>query len=217
MFPRILSVLIGYGFGLFQTAYIYGRLHGIDIRTVGSGNSGTTNALRTFGKNVGFLVFGGDCLKGILALLAVRLLFNGHTDMLSLLLLYAGAGCVLGHNYPFYMQFKGGKGVACTFGVIIMFSPIQAVIGFFLFVITVTLTHYVSLGSLLIGADLLIGTIILGQIGYFGMAQGHLLELYLIALLMSGEMYFRHRENIVRLFSGTERKTYIFKKKEGSS
>ncbi len=213
MFPRIISLVIGYGFGLFQTAYIYGRLHGVDIRTVGSGNAGTTNALRTFGKNVGFLVFGGDCLKGILSLLVVKLLFsNTYPEMVPLLMLYAGAGCVLGHNYPFYMQFKGGKGVAATAGVIIMFSPVLAVIGVCLFCGTLTLTHYVSLGSLLLGAEFLIGTIILGQTGMLGVSGSVLMEMYVIVALLTGEMYFRHRENIVRLVKGTERKTYVFKK-----
>ncbi len=213
MFPRLISLLIGYGFGLFQTAYIYGRLHGIDIRTKGSGNAGTTNALRTFGTSVGFLVFAGDCLKAVFALLLIRLLFSGsHAEILPALMLYAGGGCVLGHNYPFYMNFKGGKGVACTAGVIIVFSPLLAIIGVILFCSTLTLTHYVSLGSLLLGAEFLIGTILLGQTGLLGISGGPLIEVYAIALLIVGEMYFRHRENIKRLISGTERKTYVFKK-----
>ncbi len=213
MFPRIISLLIGYGFGLFQTAYIYGKMHGVDIRTIGSGNAGTTNALRTFGKSVGILVFIGDCLKAMLALLLVRFLFSGsYPDITRVLMLYAGAGCVLGHNYPFYMQFKGGKGVACTAGVIIVFSPPLALIGVLLFFGALALTHYVSLGSLLLGAEFLIGTIILGQSGHLGLTGPALIECYIIVALMTAEMYFRHRSNILRLINKTERKTYLIKK-----
>ncbi|MBQ2100633.1 MAG: glycerol-3-phosphate acyltransferase, partial [Lachnospiraceae bacterium] len=83
---RVIAILIGYIFGLFQTAFFYGKLHGIDIREHGSGNSGTTNALRVLGTKAGLIVFLGDCLKCILAIVVVRLLFgNSHEDMIKLL------------------------------------------------------------------------------------------------------------------------------------
>ncbi|MBP5281217.1 MAG: glycerol-3-phosphate acyltransferase, partial [Lachnospiraceae bacterium] len=122
---RVISIVIGYAFGLFQTAFFYGKMHGIDIREHGSGNSGTTNALRVLGTKAGLIVFLGDCIKCILAIVIVRLIFGGsHAEIVKLLGLYAGAGAILGHNYPFYMNFKGGKGIAATAGMVIAFDPL---------------------------------------------------------------------------------------------
>lgn len=107
---RLICLVIGYVFGLFQTAYFYGKAHGIDIREHGSGNSGTTNALRVLGTKAGLIVFAGDCLKCMIAVWIVRLTFGqSHPETLYLLCLYAGMGAILGHNYPFYMNFKGEK------------------------------------------------------------------------------------------------------------
>ena len=114
---RLAALAIGYVFGLFQTAYIYGRLKGIDIRQYGSGNAGTTNTLRVLGTKAGLIVLAGDILKCILAIVAVRLLFtDSHADGYYLLAMYAALGAILGHNYPFYLGFKGGKGIAATAG-----------------------------------------------------------------------------------------------------
>ena len=120
---RIICIVIGYAFGLFQTGYIYGRMHHIDIRKHGSGNAGTTNALRTLGWKAGLITFLGDCMKCVLAVVLVKLIF-AESDYLPLLSLYAGLGAVLGHNYPFYLNFKGGKGIAATGGLILSISPI---------------------------------------------------------------------------------------------
>ena len=133
---RLLCVVIGYIFGLFQTAFIYGKLNGIDIREHGSGNSGTTNALRVLGKKAGIITYIGDCLKAIIAGILIRFIFKGSPDMEFIYVLYAGLGVVLGHNFPFYMNFKGGKGVAATSGVVIGLLDWKiTAIGFFIFVI----------------------------------------------------------------------------------
>ncbi len=211
---RLICIVIGYVFGLFQTAYFYGKAHGIDIREHGSGNSGTTNALRVLGTKAGLIVFAGDCLKGILAVCLVRLLFgSGHPDTIYLLSLYAGAGTILGHNYPFYMGFKGGKGIAATAGLVLSFHPYFIVMGVIAFFGTFFLTHYVSLGSLLVYAGLMIEMVICGQLGVFpGMTQMQLFELYGVTAFLTVLAYWKHRENIKRLIHGNERKTYIFKK-----
>ena len=108
---------------IFQTSYIYGRTKGIDIREHGSGNAGTTNALRTLGKKAGAITLAGDCIKCILAVLTVRLIFGAsHPELLKLLTVYAAAGTILGHNFPFYLGFRGGKGIAATAGLIISFD-----------------------------------------------------------------------------------------------
>ena len=216
MVERIIALLIGYGFGLFQTAYFYGKAHGIDIRQYGRGNSGTTHALRVLGTKAGLIVFAGDCLKCIAAVWIVRLAFGpSHGDIIYLLCLYTGAGAILGHNYPFYMGFKGGKGIAATAGMILSFHPYFIIMGVVLFFGTFLTTHLVSLGSLLVYAGFMVLMVICGQTGVFaGMSQVQLYEMYALALFLAVMAYWKHRQNIVRLIHGNERKTYLFKKNQ---
>ncbi len=212
---RIICLIIGYVFGLFQTAYIYGKAHGVDIRQMGSGNAGTTNTLRVFGTKAGLLVFVGDVLKCALAVTVARLLFSGsRPDIIYLLMLYAAAGAILGHNFPCYMGFKGGKGIAATAGLIASFHPAFIPVGLFLFAAAFLTTHYVSLGSLLVYAGFFIQLIIMGQMGIFGMSQAALLEMYAVAAFLTAMAYIKHRANIVRLIKGEERKTYLTKKSQ---
>ncbi len=211
---RIICLIIGYAFGLFQTAYFYGKMKGIDIRQHGSGNSGTTNALRVLGTKAGLIVFAGDFLKCAIAVFAVRLIFGGkYPEIIYLLCLYTGAGVILGHNFPFYMNFKGGKGIAATAGLILGFHPYFIIPGLVLFFGTFLLTHYVSLGSLLVYAGFMAEMVICGQLGVFGeMSQMLLYELYGVAAFLTVLAYWKHWANIKRLLTGTERKTYLFKK-----
>ncbi len=211
---RVICLLIGYVFGLFQTAYFYGKAHGIDIRQHGSGNSGTTNALRVLGTKAGLIVLAGDCLKCMAAVWIARLTFGAsHPDEIYLLCLYAGAGAILGHNYPFYMGFKGGKGIAATAGLILSFHPYFIVVGVILFFGAFFTTHYVSLGSLLVYAGFMIQMVVCGQLGVFGgVTQAELYEMYVITFLLTVLAYWKHRQNIVRLVHGEERKTYLTKK-----
>ena len=212
---RVICLVIGYVFGLFQTAYIYGRLHGIDIRNYGSGNAGTTNTLRVFGTKAGLLVLFGDILKCILAVVITGVIFkNTHVDELYLLKMYAAAGAIAGHNFPFYLKFKGGKGIAATAGLILSFHPYLIPMGLVLFFGAFFTTHYVSLGSLLVYAGFFVELVILGQMGILGMTQPLLIEMYVIAGILTVMAYWKHRENIKRLLSGTERKTYLTHKSE---
>lgn len=214
---RVFCLVIGYVFGLFQTAYIYGRLHGIDIRNYGSGNAGTTNTLRVFGTKAGLLVLLGDIMKCILAVVITAVIFDkSHPDMVYLLKMYTAAGAIIGHNFPFYLKFKGGKGIAATAGLILSFHPYLIPMGIILFFGAFFITHYVSLGSLLVYAGFLIELVILGQMGTFGMTQALLIEMYVIAGLLTVMAYWKHRENIKRLVKGTERKTYLTHKSEGA-
>ena len=211
---RILCLAIGYVFGLLQTAYIYGKMHGIDIRQHGSGNAGTTNTLRVLGTKAGLIVFAGDVLKCVCAIVACSLLFGkNHPDMIYLLKLYAAAGAILGHNFPFYLGFKGGKGIAATAGLILAFHPTFLPVGVLVFFGIFFTTHYVSLGSLLVYAAFMIQITISGQMGLFqGMSQQHLFEMYGVAAFLTIMAYYKHRENIKRLLKGEERKTYLTKK-----
>lgn len=210
---RIYCLLIGYVFGMFQTAYIYGRAHGIDIRKHGSGNAGTTNALRVLGKKAGLIVFAGDTLKCVLAIVLTAILFDkSHPDMIYLLKIYAAAGAILGHNFPFYLKFRGGKGIAATAGMILAFHgyllPVEVVLFFSVFFIT----HYVSLGSLLLYVGFMAQLIIFGQMGIFHMSQELLWEMYAVSAFLTIMAFIKHRSNIVRLIHGDERKTYLTKK-----
>lgn len=217
MVIRIICLLIGYVFGLLQTAYLYGKAHGIDIRQHGSGNAGTTNTLRVLGTKAGLIVFAGDCLKCMAAVWLVRLLFGRtHEDLIYLLCLYAGAGAILGHNYPFYLKFKGGKGIAATAGMVLSFHPYFIITGLLLFFVPFFTTHLVSLGSLLVYAGLMIQLILFGQFElgsvFSGMTQGQLIEMYILFGCLMIMAFWKHRENIKRLLNGTERKTYLSKK-----
>ncbi len=207
---RLVCLVTGYVFGLFQTAYIYGKLHGIDIRNYGSGNAGTTNTLRVLGTKAGLIVLFGDIMKCILAVVFTNLLFAGrYPDMVYLLKMYTAAGAILGHNFPFYLKFKGGKGIAATAGLILSFHPYLIPVGVVLFFGAFFITHYVSLGSLLVYAGFMIELIMLGQRGTFGMTQPLLIEMYIIAGLLTVMAFYKHKDNIKRLLSGTERKTYL--------
>ena len=202
--------MIGYVFGLFQTAYLYGKLHGNDIRNYGSGNAGTTNTLRTLGTKAGLIVLMGDIMKCILAIVLTNILFqNSHPDEIYLLKIYAAAGAILGHNFPFYLHFKGGKGIAATAGMILSFHPWLIPMGVILFFGTFFTTHYVSLGSLLVYAGFMIELVVLGQMGIFGMPQAALNEMYVVAAFLTVMAYYKHKDNIKRLLGGTERKTYL--------
>lgn len=215
---RLVSVVIGYVFGLLQTGYLYGKIHHVDIRKQGSGNAGTTNALRTMGWKAGFVTLLGDAFKCVFAVLLVRFLYKGsHADMLPLLSMYAGMGAVLGHNYPFYMKFKGGKGIATTAGLLLSTTNAWMVlICLCVFLGIVAGTKYVSVGSLAVVILYLLEVIYLGQTGVYGIAQNYLYEMYGIAAFLMVSAFFKHRANIGRLLSGTENKLSVGKSKQGN-
>ena len=208
---RLICVAIGYVCGLFQTAYILGRVYHVDIRKQGSGNLGSTNVLRTLGKKAGAINLLCDCLKCVAAILIVKAVFAGKSDMIPLLSLYAAAGCVLGHNFPFYLKFKGGKGIAASVGMLLAFDwhifLVCAIVFFGLFFAT----HYVSLCSVSAYVTALICVIVFGQMGSYGMNQAHTIELYVLMVALTALAVYRHRANIRRLLDGTESKIYLGK------
>lgn len=210
---RVICLAIGYLFGLFQTGYIYGKLHHFDIRKHGSGNAGTTNALRTMGVKAGAITLIGDCFKCVFAVLLVRAIFASKTDMLPLLSMYAAFGAVLGHNYPFYMNFKGGKGIAVTAGIIIITDLRLTAVCLLAFILIVGLTRYVSLGSLVVSVLFLIGLVIKGQMGLFYVSHAYLMEMYVIGVLFVISAFVRHKDNIGRLLNRTENKISFDKKR----
>lgn len=218
---RILCVLVGYCLGLIQTAYLYGKAHGIDIREHGSGNSGTTNALRVLGKKAGLIVFAGDLFKAVAACVIARILGTMFfPDIVYPMILWAGMGVVIGHNFPFYMGFKGGKGIAATAGVILGILDWRIIcICLAAFLLCVLITRYVSLGSLIVVVLFLASFIFLGYHGkimnpalqepYVG---NDLIESYVIIFLFAALAFYRHKANIVRLVHGEENKIFDTKK-----
>ena len=205
---RFICLLIGYAFGLVQTGYIYGKMKGVDIRKEGSGNAGSTNALRTMGIKAGLITLLGDCFKCVFAVVTVYLIYGKtYADIFPLLAMYAGMGAVLGHNYPFYLNFKGGKGIAATAGLILSTTNVWMVlICLFAFLGIVAVTRYVSLGSLVVVTLFLIGMVFFGSHGAYGLGNRYLMEFYLVSAAVTLMAFWRHRSNISRLLHGTENK-----------
>lgn len=207
----LVCLVAGYFCGCISTGYFVGRFYHTDIRTLGSGNAGTTNVLRNFGKIPALITFLGDILKAILPIVLIRFLVPME-PLWYLLGLYCGLGVVLGHNYPFYLGFKGGKGIAVTSAVILsMAHPLVIVIGLLLFIVVVAITRYVSVGSLIVAWYIPVNTILF----YRGFQENHLfLHMLVISLLFTFFAYFQHRQNIVRLIHGNENKLFQTKKEK---
>ncbi len=193
----IAALFIGYLFGCFSTAYFVGKANHIDIRAYGSGNAGTTNAMRTLGKKAGIITYLGDFLKAIIPILLAKFfVLSGNQDA-DLICLVLGLGVVLGHNYPVWLKFKGGKGIAVTSGVFIAVVPQIAVFALIMFVLISLISKYISLAS--ICAILFAGTWMM--IYYdFKIAYVIVIAFYILLAL------WQHRANIVRLLHGTENK-----------
>ena len=208
---RILCLAIGYVFGLFQTGYLYGKLHKIDIRNYGSGNAGTTNALRVLGKKAGLIVFLGDFFKTVFACLLVRILFKGNPS-LDMYVLYAGVGVILGHNFPCYLHFKGGKGIASTAGILVAMDWRITLVCAVIVLASGILTRYVSLGSILVVVAFLAQIIFYGLGGSYQVAPENMTEFFCVAAFVTLMAIWRHRANIKRLLSGTENKLWGNKK-----
>ena len=201
---RIPCLIIGYLIGCIQTAYITGKKKAnIDIREKGSGNAGTTNIVREFGLKTGVFVLLADISKAMLAFLLCGWLFAFTGTDTLLLGFYAGLGVVIGHDFPFFLRFKGGRGIASSIGVMICADWRAGLIIAAIGVALIAATRFVSLGSVVMLALLPIFMLILGK--------GP--EVAVLALILSALAIFQHRGNIKRLLDGTERKIN-FKKKE---
>lgn len=192
-----ISLILGYVFGCFSTGYFVGKIYKVDIRQYGSGNSGTTNALRTLGKRAGILTLLGDVSKAIIPLLLIKLVFFKGDANAQILALYTGLGVVLGHNYPFWLKFKGGKGIATTGGVMIVFDWIMVAPALLIFLGTIAVTKYVSLGSLLVS--------IFFPIWIF-FTNSYDIHMLIVSLLYTILAFIKHIPNIKRLINGSENK-----------
>lgn len=196
MLVYLIIIITAYLLGNISTSYIVAkRLAGVDIRTQGSGNAGSTNVLRTLGKKAGALTFIGDVLKGLIAVLIARFIAYGANLDDTTCAYIAVVAVVLGHNYPVFLGFKGGKGVATSLGSMLGMNPLVALLCLGFFIIIVAITKYVSLGSILgIGLSPII------------MMINHNTKGVLVTLFLTISVVITHKENIKRLLNGTERK-----------
>lgn len=201
-------VLTAYLFGSFPSAVWIGRmLYGIDVRDHGSGNAGATNVFRVMGKKAGIPVLLLDILKGWIA---VKISFFvadmlGKEDFISLQL-SLGAAAIIGHIFPVFAGFKGGKGVATLLGVTLAIHPLSALVGILVFILVLMVSHYVSLSSILAGLSFPISILIL-----FPASSP---TLVLFSLFTPAILLVTHQKNIERLLKGQENRIYLFRKKE---
>ena len=197
MTHNLLSILIvivaGYLLGSISTGVVLSRLFAkTDIRSQGSGNAGTTNMLRVLGRKMALLTFIGDMLKGIIAVFIGKWLIGGELGGLL-----GVVGAVLGHYYPLYFGFKGGKGIATSFGSLLFVFPVQALLAFAVFLILVAVTHYVSVGSIAAAITLPLLIVI---------TRFQEPTLWIITVCIGASVVWRHRANIKRLMNHTENK-----------
>ncbi len=185
------SVLIGYLAGSVPFAFLLARKAGVDVRLAGSGNVGAANVLRTTGTGRGVVVLMLDVAKGAAAVLLAHAIAGGAT-----LVALTGAAAIVGHIYPVWLRFHGGKGVAVAAGVFSVLAPVATAIAGFLFLVTVWLTRYVSLGSVA-------ATVALPPVAWL---SGAPLTVVLAAGGTGILILFRHRANLRRLLAGTERR-----------
>lgn len=188
----IILLVLSYLFGSFPTGYVLGKIYkGIDIRQFGSGNIGMTNAWRVLGSKAGLLTLAVDLAKGPAAVILASVISG---DILTETI--CGGMAILGHNFPVWLKFKGGKGVATTLGVFLTLSPLPTVVCFLLLVVGTGLTRYMSVGSLLFASSLPVVILMFGKGA----------QLVIFALVAGGLIFFRHKSNIKRLLAGKENK-----------
>ena len=186
----LLCALISYLLGSISTGVLYSRRLGRDVRTQGSNNSGASNMMRVHGVRPGVLTFVGDCVKAIVSI-ALGYLLCGHDGAMV-----AGLFVVLGHNWPVFFGFKGGKGVACSTAVYILNFPVWGIISVVACVAAIFITKFISLGSLIMSALFLVLMLIFEPFWPAGVW----------ALILTLLAFYRHRSNITRLLQGNERK-----------
>ena len=205
----IVVAVAAYLLGSIPTGFFVAKAKGIDIRAVGSGNIGATNAMRVLGKPAGIIVLLVDALKGYVAVKVLTVLvisfFNRGDSNLPVICILAGIFSVLGHNYTCWLKFKGGKGIATTAGVYLALAPVALGIALAVFILTIFVTRYVSVGSILAAIALPLAVWIL---------QPHNLLLGIVTTALGALAVYKHKSNIQRLMAGTESR--LGKKSEGA-
>lgn len=210
--PYIIFVTAAYLLGAVPFGFIVARARGIDIRTVGSGNIGATNVLRSVGKSWGILTLLLDALKGLIPtiifpILAAKYFSPGHPDIMKV---SCACAAILGHNFPVYLKFKGGKGVATTAGALIGLAPAALGIGLAAFALVFAISRMVSLGS--ITAAIVIPIISWRQLYKTESIHGDCRLIPTALTILGLLIIWRHRTNIGRIIKGTENRIKFGKK-----
>ena len=214
-----LLIVLAYLVGAIPMSIIVGKLtKGVDIRNYGSGNPGTTNAIRVLGRKLGLVVFLLDVLKGGLVILLIRVGLFELTEVFHPLLY--GIAAAVGHIFPVFLKFKGGKAVATSVGAFLFYSPLVGVIGLAMYLLGLKLTRYVSVGSCTGAASVLILSYIIyffgpdpGSNWIYLFGQGSDLFLPILATIGVGLIFYRHRKNFVNIKNGTEPKSDFMQRK----
>jgi len=211
---------IAYLAGALPMSIIVGKItKGVDIRDYGSGNPGTTNAIRVLGRKLGMVVFLLDVLKGGFVIVLLRAgLFESYALFHPLAY---GIFAAIGHTFPVFLKFKGGKAVATSVGIFLFYAPVLGVLGLLGFLAALRLTHYVSVGSLTGASTLLVSAL---YVFFFGpkldsgydMLVGYQGDVWMLAIATLGVslIFIRHRKNFINLKNGTEPKSTYFQKKK---
>ncbi len=199
--PLLLSlpVLAAYLLGAVPNGLLIARAKGVDLRKTGSGNIGATNVFRCVGKGWGVFAFLLDAVKGFVPAFCFPLLMTGAPDWLGLA---CGVAAVAGHNWPVWLGFKGGKGVSTSVGMLLGIAPAAAGVGLAVFIVTVVLTRWVSLGSILAGV-----AVPAAGLWFYGIPEPLLARNPLLAgalFVMGLLVIVKHRANLKRLLAGTE-------------
>lgn len=200
-------IALSYMIGSFPTAYLIGRLNGINIFELGSGNMGTTNVLRTLGSFWGALVFVGDIAKGVIAVWLARQIASASDDIMSQASasVVSAVAVVVGHNWSFFASLltgsiRGGKGAATAGGTWLILMPAVVIaIPLVIMALIVMTTRYMSLGVL---SSTVAGMVVVGVL----VGAGQLEPVYLLYYIVGAMVFYRHRDNIKRLLAGNERR-----------
>ena len=219
---RIVALLIGYVLGNFTMGYFMGKIMNVDIRKEGSGNVGSTNTMRTLGIKAGLITFLVDFLKAVVAMFIVYFMMRNRVDYVGMHMIYAGVGAILGHDFTFFLNFNGGKGIATSAGLVAIMFPYIFIISLSLFILTVLITRYVSLGSLIGSISYGVLVVVFGQLGlltiksisYLAYPSEYLPEIYIVMLFATALAIFQHRANIKRLINHEESKFSFSRIKE---
>lgn len=200
----ILATVVGYLLGSIPNGLIISKSHGIDVRNFGSGNIGATNVLRVLGHKWGYLVFALDSLKGLLAVLFAYWIsdhpFADHSSH-TLIGIIAGVACILGHTFPIWLKFKGGKGVATSAGVLLGLMWLAVISVFIVWLVLFKTTRYVSVASM--GAAVALPLFVMTYL-HFGLLTGR--SLLVFSFVIAGVVLWAHRSNIQRLLHGKEQR-----------
>ena len=212
----IVWIIAGYLLGSVSFGMLVGKDAGVDIRTKGSGNIGTTNALRTLGKKAALITFLGDFFKAFIPVIIAEnvsmKVFSNSSDIAFLISLITGLSAVLGHNCPVWIHFKGGKGIAVTAGVTVAIAihhPLYWILALLLFIIIVVITRYVSVGSLCVPAWSIPVYVLI-----YERSNEYLVPVLIISFIYTILAFIKHSTNIKRLINGTENKLFGNKKKD---